>query len=236
MRVKIIARNKEAEESLIKRAKERGFCEIVEDKPEIIITFGGDGTFLFAERKYPGIPKLILRHKSICNKCHHGALEEILKSLDEHKYEILEYQKLEAVVKKKLNIIKRVAANDIVISNRLPYRALRFKIKTENFEKVFIGDGIITATAFGSTGYFHSITRKDFKEKFGIAFNNTLEKQEPIFFNNEKIVLEVLRNDAYVSFDNDDRMIIIREGDSVEIKKSEKKFRIVKADIPEGEI
>jgi len=236
MKIKIMGRDKEDIDLLTKRSKKVKNIKIDEKNPEIIITFGGDGSFLVAERKYPGIPKLILRHKSVCKKCHDGKFEDLLEKLFKGEYEIKKYPKIEAKIKKGENIIKKIGANDIVVSNRLPYRALRFKLKINNkeIEKEFIGDGVVASTGFGSTGYFHSITRKNFNTGFGLAFNNLTEKTPPVFFNNSTIKLDIFRNDAYVSSDNDDNMVIIKEGDSVEIKKSNKEFKIINIKIPEA--
>jgi len=37
-------------------------------KPDIIVSFGGDGTFLSCERNYPGVPKILLREYRRKNK------------------------------------------------------------------------------------------------------------------------------------------------------------------------
>ena len=35
--------------------------ELVEDSPDLVLTHGGDGALLGAERDFPGVPKLPLR-------------------------------------------------------------------------------------------------------------------------------------------------------------------------------
>ena len=34
--------------------------DIDNNKPDFVITYGGDGTVLYAERRYPGIPKITI--------------------------------------------------------------------------------------------------------------------------------------------------------------------------------
>jgi hypothetical protein len=43
--------------------------EIVKENPEVVITFGGDGTFIGAERDFPSIPKFPLRNSRVCHIC-----------------------------------------------------------------------------------------------------------------------------------------------------------------------
>ena len=231
MKLAIVGRQKEDIE-LCKNyiSKHKDSFQIDEKKPDIVVSFGGDGSFLFSERKYPGIPKLIIRHNSVCKKCCELPIDLILEKLHKKEFEIEESNKIEALVHKNGKIIKKIASNDIVISNKLPYRALRFEVDV-NGKKIndfFIGDGIVVATSFGSSGYFHSITKKSFEKGFGVAFNNVTESKEPLHFDNSVITLKVLRNNAYVSADNDPRMVIIQEGDEVRIKKSDEVFKIIK--------
>jgi NAD kinase len=210
----------------------------VKKNPEIVVSFGGDGSVLYAERKYPSVPKLILRHKSICKKCHHGSLELLLSKIINREYKISSEYKLEAFIRKKgKKEIVKIAANDIVVSNRLPYRALRFFVKINNdLRKELVGDGILVSTRFGSSGYFSSITRKEFSEGFGIAFNNPTEETSPVYLKEPHVVVEIKRNDAYVSCDNDPQLVIIGEGDSVLIKKSDKLLNLIVVDIPKESV
>ena len=40
--------------------------ELVKKNPDFIICYGGDGTVLFSERKFPGVPKLIIKSSRAC--------------------------------------------------------------------------------------------------------------------------------------------------------------------------
>lgn len=200
-------------------------------RPDIVISYGGDGSLLHSERQYPGIPKLAIRDKSLCLRCNRTGLEEILRRLSQAKYRIKEHAKAEAVIRKRDKVLKRIAANDIVIRNREPYHALRFNVFVDGkklagyYRGAFVGDGIIVATSFGSTGYFSSACRKRFKKGIGLAFNNPTRSQKPIVKPDPVFRIEIVRNDAHVCTDNDKRLILIAEGDSVEIRKSAERMR-----------
>ena len=53
--------------------------KIVEQDPEVVITYGGDGTLVKSEEMYPGILKIVLRNSLICKKCSPFSNEEVLK-------------------------------------------------------------------------------------------------------------------------------------------------------------
>ena len=76
--------------------------------PEIIISIGGHGTYFYNERKYPGIPKILVRDSSISNLCSLYELNNIdfiLKKLNERKFSFKECMKLECAFKNKRLIV-----------------------------------------------------------------------------------------------------------------------------------
>ena len=201
-------------------AKSLGF-EIVVQNPDVIISYGGDGTLLTSERIYPKIPKLPIRDSSICKKCPSHEEKVLLKKLLEQKLQIKEYQKLETTILYQTFY----ALNDFVIRNSIPIHAIRFQ--TTPYDKLTIGDGIVISTPFGSTGYFKSITGKTFKDGFGLAFNNTTEKVAPCFFKNEdKVIFKLIRGTATLSFDNNPDLLKVDEGSEIIFKLSDQKAKI----------
>lgn len=199
-------------------AKSFGF-EIVTSNPDVIISYGGDGTLLSCERQYPGIPKLPIRDSLVCNKCPKHADEVILKKLIQGELKPTEYRKLETEILFK----KFYALNDFVVRNSSPTHAIRFKTS----DKLLIGDGIIISTPFGSSGYFKSITEQTFKEGFGIAFNNTTEKINPLLLKDKDTVnFNLLRGKATLSLDNSPDIFTIDEGSELIFKLSDQVARI----------
>lgn len=200
--------------------KSFGF-EITALNPDAVISYGGDGTLLSSERTYPGIPKLPIRNSLVCKKCPDHKEEVLLKNLAEGRLKIKQYSKLETTIFYQ----KLLALNDFVIRNATPIHTIRFKTNQE--EKLLIGDGIVLSTPFGSTGYFKSITGKTFKSGFGIAFNNTTEKTAPSFFkDNDKVTFKLIRGTATLSFDNNPDLLKVDEGSQITFKLSEEKAKI----------
>ncbi len=195
--------------------------EIVTSNQDVIISFGGDGTLLSSERQYPMIPKLPIRNNQFCKKCAMHSDEVVLTKLKMGKLKLAEYKKLETEV-----IFKKFyALNDFVVRNSDPTHTIRFK--TSFSEKLLIGDGIVIATPFGSTGYFESITGQTFEEGIGIAFNNTTEKIPPLFLKDtDSLTFNLIRGKATLSFDNSPDIFTIDEGSELVFKLSNQVAKI----------
>lgn len=216
MKVSLFGKNSDSIRHLI---PEFGL-EQVEDKPEVIISYGGDGTLLSAERKYPSIPKLPIRDSKVCKKCPLHTTEHLLQELSEGKIKLENYPKLEA----KFNDESMLALNDLVIRNSVPIHALRFRIfiNSKLIEpELVIGDGSVFTTVFGSTGYYKSITRQIINKDFAIAFNNTTEAIEPVIFSkDDEIKIKIVRGPGTLSSDNNPKLFTLKEGDEVIIRPS----------------
>jgi len=196
--------------------------------PEIIFSFGGDGTILYSEWLYPGVPKVFVKHSSLCKRCEvAGSYKNMFDSLRKGDYTIVKEMKLEGVVNKK----RLVGLNEINVCNKTPTRAVRLQLIVNGVvkQKEVIGDGIVVATPFGSTAYFNSIARKTFNKGIGIAFNNSTRPIKPMMVGeNSSIRIKVLRGYAMMCADNNKKAIPLKEGDVVVIKKSRIKARLVK--------
>lgn len=235
MSVLLTGRNSKDIESLIKSL---GF-EIVTSKPDVVISYGGDGTLLSSERLYPGIPKLPIRDSLVCKKCPNHDEKFLLQNLLQGKLSLKEYKKIET------GIFYRTftALNDFVIRNAEPMHAIRFQVTPSTPSRrmagsinneLVIGDGIVLSTPFGSTGYFKSITGEDFEKSlpagrqgWGLAFNNTTEKIPPLFLKDEDIVIfKLIRGSATLSFDNNPDIFKVDEGSELQFKLSDETTKI----------
>lgn len=200
--------------------------ELVEDKPDVIISYGGDGTLLSAERKYPSIPKLPIRDSKVCRKCPLHTTEHLLRELSEGKIKLENYPKLEA----KFNGEDILALNDLVIRNSIPIHALRFRVMKNGkllIPEVIIGDGVVLTTVFGSSGYYQSITRKTIDKDFALAFSNTTFPVKNIKFSKgEEIKVVIIRGPGTLSSDNNPKLYTIKENDEVKIFPSPHTARI----------
>jgi len=212
-------------EELIEGKLAKYGLELDNKKPDIVIALGGDGTFLFAEQKYPGIPKLLIKHKSDCEECFKHDFSDILTKLSRGQFEIVEELKLQAVVGKN----KLVALNEISVHYKPP-RALRFAVYVNGTQlnKTFIGDGVVISTPYGSTGYFYSITRKYFNKGIGIAINNPVHEFKPVYVNENAIIqVKILREKGVVSADTNKKMINVKTNSEILVKSSLDKAKIL---------
>ena len=207
------------------------FGHIIDNnKPDLVITYGGDGTVLFAERKYPGIPKITIRGGSVGFKCMYSLedLEDVIISIENGKYKLKEEIKLETTFQGR----KYLSLNEVQLHNASPIKAMRFSIYIDNiilFENV-IGDGVIIATPFGSSAYYSSVGGNKFDKGIGIALNNPYNvKSKPEVIDegfdydiNIKILQNASRyaNDGLLLFDNDSNMIKVKGGDNINVKRS----------------
>ncbi|MFX0049827.1 MAG: NAD(+)/NADH kinase [Candidatus Hermodarchaeota archaeon] len=127
---------------------------VLEDMPvDCIISIGGDGTILRVARTKPNIPILSI------NKGRKGFMTEIepedvipsFKDFFDNKFIIEEHRCIEAIIDKK---IIGIAINEIVITSVDLLKPIDFRLLVD--EVITCGslaDGVIVATAVGSTGH-----------------------------------------------------------------------------------
>ena len=78
-----------------------GGFRVVEEAPDFVVCFGGDGTVLFGERSFPGVPKLIVKTSRVCRKCDYTVdeLAGVLSRIRAGDYRLHEEMKVEAEAK-----------------------------------------------------------------------------------------------------------------------------------------
>ena len=225
MKVAVVSKFGETDPKVIEHIQVAGL-DYVQNDPEVVLAHGGDGTFLIAERLFPGIPKLLLKDSKICKKCGTHTVEDALQAIRKNTYKTQSYPKLKAEINGK----KLFAVNDIVIRNDVPIYALRFEIKLdqEKIEEELIGDGIVLATPFGADAYFYSIAKRGFNTGFGLAFNNLTKDINHFNFEDTKTVeVKITRGEAVVVADNNPDFIKVKEGDIITIKKAEETAKVI---------
>ena len=218
-RVLVVFRRDPSEIKKVLLAK--GF-ELVENNPDFIVCYGGDGTVLFAERTFPGIPKLIIKTSRCCRMYDYtlADLDGLLSRIQTIDYRLHTEMKLEAEVKGK----KLVGLNEIQIHLKFPIYAIRFSLSVDGrvYDEL-IGDGVVIATPFGSTAYYKATGGKCFENGIGISFNNLHNRDEESFVvsENSVVTLSVSRGPAWLLADNNEDFVELGIGDLVMIKKSE---------------
>lgn len=191
----------------------------VSQNPEVVITYGGDGTLLEAERKFPQVPKLPIRHSQNCRYCANHTPEALLEKLTNRQLNSQKFFKLEAVAGQD----RVVALNEIGVLHQLLYQGIRFQVKIDGQDVAgtIIGDGIMVATPFGSSGYFKSITGQTFASGIGVALSNTVSHLKYRVVDEKSLIeVSIVRGPAQVTSDNNPKLIQLAEGGQISITKS----------------
>ena len=198
----------------------KGFS-YVEENPDLVVSYGGDGMFLIAERMFPGVQKILMKDSEVGNGCQDMGLEKVLEKYLRGDFRVEEICKLKAVHRGRFEVRELIGVNDIVVRNSLPTEAVRFRVKVdgEDFGE-FIGDGVVISTPYGSGGYFSSIACKRFEEGIGIAFNNVTRLQEHLVFPEEsEIEIEIVRGPAVLVADNNRDYINLENNHKIIVKQ-----------------
>lgn len=200
------------ERAVVQAAAARFGLEVVRRGGDVVLCHGGDGTLLRAERWHPGLPKLTVRPARSTRPCAEHELSAVLGALVAGSLVEERLQRLELG----LGASRGFALNDVVLRNDNPALAVRFRLAVDGGPpEESVGDGLVAATPFGSTGYFHSITRQRFDAGLGLAFNNcTVVRPPRILAEGSRVEVEVVRGPAALVHDNDPRSVVLREGGS----------------------
>ena len=174
---------------------------IVDNFPELVIVYGGDGTLLEAEREFPCIKKLLIRNNIV------GTNEYIINIIYDNIIDFLQNKvdktKLIKIVGKFQNI-ESIVLNDISIISSNRQNAIRYNlyIDKELYIEEEIGDGVVISTPHGSSAYFNSVTNCTFRYGIGVAFNNSRKHTSHIIINEDSnIEIEILRGIGLLMID-----------------------------------
>ena len=232
MRVGLVGKDLSYPRTLLRRF---GLNE--EKNPEVVISWGGDGTLLEAERRLPGVPKLPIRDPAKYKKCVRHRVEKILKEFRSGNLPQSTFTKLELVVQKRKNFV----TSEVSLSSKSPTQAIRFKVWVNGqslSQEPLIGDGLLIATPFGATGYFNSLTRTVFTQGVGVAFKNVVNPPRFLGFLATTLVLEtatrlaieVVRGPALLVWDNNPELFELEKDAMFEVQTSLQKTTILALD------
>jgi len=216
LRVLVYGRNLEDLLPLLKQFP----VELVQDKPDLVISHGGDGSLLGAERLYPGIPKCPIRDRKQNPKCPLHSELDTLKNLFSGKLEQSCLEKVQAHMDDSLAL---EGLNDLVLSRELVSSAIRYRVWVDDklVRSQVVSDSLLIATPFGSTGYFQSITHGNFKTGIGLAFNNAMDGPDfTVLASDTKITVQILRGPALLAADNNPDMLPLKDQDCIQVQLS----------------
>ena len=234
------------EETSEQKARSNHYTDVekIPKDVECIIVIGGDGTLLQAARDVVNrqIPLLGINMGTlgylaeIDRSSIDGALNHLM--LDEYTIETRMMLNGKVYHKEEL-IAEDVALNDIVIGRDGPLHVTRFhNYVNGEFLNSYTADGIIIATATGSTGYSLSAGGPIVSPETNILIMtpvapHTLNTRSVIFPAEDEITVEIGEGSqgceakAVVSFDGDTN-VPMRTADRVAIRRSVKDTQIIK--------
>ncbi|MCP4003631.1 MAG: hypothetical protein GY725_05495 [bacterium] len=218
MRVSLIGNDLDGLRKLLSRFD----LEEVSQDPEVVISHGGDGTLVGAERLLPGVPKVPIRNSEVCRKCKRHETRTILKRLSAGELVESRHAKVEGEIAGR----RKLAMNEVGLHMDNPASAVRFLLSVNGQAYVddeIIGDGLVVATPFGSTAYFRSITRGTFRHGLGLAIMNSVNPVEwAVLDPRDTIEVEITRGPAVILSDNDPEKWPLQTGDVAEFRLSSK--------------
>lgn len=239
MRYFVTANDSDREATWRERLADHGFDVAEEyDEDALIITIGGDGSILWTARHYDSPTILPVRAGQSEGLRTSLDVDDLLESLEavETGEKSFSRQTFDRVTASQDGDELRgdfTALNEISLHHRSPVLGAVFAVRihdqgqTHEFEKV-IGDGVLVATSFGSTGYYRSITGGTFERGLGVAFNNVHNPQGiPIYkvcSPDAVVELELLKttrsSGAVLTRDDEKEMFELAAREPIEIRRA----------------
>lgn len=142
-------------------AASRGFIR-QENKPDIVISIGGDGTMLQAFHKYNecisdvAFVGIHTGHLGFYADWKADELEELIELMDSAEPNIVRYPLAQIEIETSSETTQYVALNEFTLKGIDGTLVVQININNEMFE-MFRGDGIVISTPTGSTAYNKSL-------------------------------------------------------------------------------
>ncbi len=197
--------------------EEAGFEIVPPSEAQAVVTYGGDGSLLRADRDFPHLPKLPIRRNSDYIKCDRHQNAEVFRRVYEGRQTVAHLPRLRADAAGQAVH----AINDIVFHNELATSAVRYRVRIDGkpYSQEIVGDGCVVATPFGSSAYYRSITKSVFRVGIGLAFNNSTEAVNHLVLKHGSVIeVEVTRGPALLFGDNAREQVPVEAGDKLSIR------------------
>lgn len=228
-------------------AKEKG-CrytnpDYVPENTECVIILGGDGTLIQAaidlnEKNLP-LLGINIGTMGFLTDTDMSTARETLENVVNDRFEIDLRMMLDGSIYRNGEVIyKNIALNDIVINRCGILRVIDFDVSVnDEYLSSYSADGVIVATATGSTAYSLSAGGPILQPNAKLIMvtpicPHTLNKRSIIFGAEDTIIIEMKNNktsteERIASFDGE-RFFQVVTGDRIVIKKSDRVSRFVK--------
>jgi NAD+ kinase len=195
----------------------------ISQRPQLVITIGGDGTALYNKEHY-GLPYFAIGSKTsfICQADYSNWRERLLKAIvgvGNEKRLLLECN----INGKKMPL----SLNEIGVRNPRP-RVLSFHLKAGKKDYAFRADGLLFCTPTGSPAYCYSCGGKEMAragEKYQVVAISPFRRLfPPLALGREGCVLRIKGHDRAQFFIDGQEFGFLKEGDTLRVKPSRKKF------------
>jgi len=204
--------------------------QIVPDRADTIICYGGDGTLLTAEHLWPGVPKVPLRNSRRGIRCISDPPEDVIAKLAQGRLVPQKHLKLACVVEFPAGAQPAhhlLALNEVSVHMGRVTSALRFRVWFDDRpygsapDREIIGDGFVVSSAFGSTAYFNQITRGVFLQGIGVAFKYSNEQTTHVIVPEDTVVrVQITRGPAVLAHDSSPDIIDAIGGEMLTIRRA----------------
>ena len=206
---------------VLRRAAEAVGLTVVDagDPCDLVVTYGGDGSLLGAERDFPDVPKMPIRRGTEYDKCARHTDHEVFSRVAAGTQSITTLPRLQVTLRGKT----ASAINDIVLHNAKVTSGVRYRIRIDDepYSTEIVGDGVVVATPFGSSAYYRSITNSVIRVGIGIAFNNSTEAVTHLVVREDsRVYVEVTRGPAVLVGDNQLEPFNVERGDVLCIQQA----------------
>jgi NAD+ kinase len=214
-------------------------------KTSLLVTLGGDGTFLAGARLAAprGIPILgvNLGRLGFLTELESEQLEDGLTRFLEGAYRIEERTMLQVTLSRKgRTVLKAIGLNEVVIDHSGDARMLRVEIDVGGQAVgVIDADGVMIATATGSTAYALAsggpILEPTLRDLVLVPMNPFALTVRPIVFPpGQDITLSVVRGPAEMRIDGGRRGRAVETGDTLRCGSYTRRLKVVRYNPPEG--
>lgn len=201
---------------------------VVDRDPDVVVSYGGDGTLLAAELAYPSLPKVPVLNSARGHRCIPHPPANVIQLLAEgalvsHTYTKLECAIYQNTIPEPQQIITPL--NEITLHKGRINSAVRYKlwINGDPYERglEILGDGAIVCTAFGSTAYFSKVTRGVFTQGIGVALMATAEHVNHLIVPEDSVIrLRITRGPAILSYDNSQDYLPLEAGGELVVRRN----------------
>ncbi|MDZ7672674.1 MAG: NAD(+)/NADH kinase [Halanaerobiales bacterium] len=218
----------------------RASFKTMREKADLIIVFGGDGTFLHTSLNFigTGIPLMGINLGRIgfLTEIETNELSKTLDDIVNKNYTVESRNTLEVSIKRDDKVINnKYAINDVVINRGADGEMLKVNMHINNeFVNSYRGDGIIVSTPTGSTAYSFSAGGPIINPKVKAILITPLCPHavhvKPMVISDDEVIdidVEGKKDKIYLTTDGRNS-IKIKNRDIIEIKSSEQEISLIK--------